>query len=153
MQSIPIDYFDKQQTFYLVDRLPTVKFHITQINKFHSESCIYAIPNRGWWGLMSQCITDSSSFGLSVPNSFDMLVFYNKNVLMVTSDLTPPDRLRNNGVVITSKRRHFDVITSKWRRFDVITTFLLRHVFSGTRQMVVIVPSSLLQFHRIYVIT
>ena len=59
---------------------------------------------------------------------------------------TPADTLRNNDVVITSKRRHFDVITSKWRRFDVITitskwrrfdvitTLLLRHVFSGTCQ-------------------
>ena len=36
-------------------------------------------------------------------------------------------RLMTN-VVITSKRRHFDVITSKWRRFDVIMTSLLRHV-------------------------
>ena len=34
------------------------------------------------------------------------------------------DTLRNNCVVITSKRRHLDVITSKWRRFDVITTLL-----------------------------
>ena len=41
------------------------------------------------------------------------------------------DTLRNNCVVITSKRRHFDVNTSKWRRFDVITTLLLRHVFRG----------------------
>ena len=38
---------------------------------------------------------------------------------------------RNNNVVITSKRRHFDVITSKWRCFDVITTSLLRNVFAG----------------------
>ena len=40
------------------------------------------------------------------------------------------DTVRNNDVVITPKRRHFDVITSKWRRFDVITTLSLRHVFS-----------------------
>ena len=44
---------------------------------------------------------------------------------------TPANTLRNNDVVITSKR-HFDVITSKWRRFDVITTLLLRHVFRGS---------------------
>ena len=31
---------------------------------------------------------------------------------------------RNDDVVITPKRHHFDVITSKWRRFDVITTLL-----------------------------
>ena len=43
----------------------------------------------------------------------------------------PADTLCNNDVVITSKRRHFDVITSKWRRFDVITTLSLRHVFTG----------------------
>ena len=35
----------------------------------------------------------------------------------------PADTLRNNDVVITSKRRHFDVITPKWLCFDVITTF------------------------------
>ena len=44
--------------------------------------------------------------------------------------VTPVDTLRNNDVVITPKRRHFDVITSKWR-FDVITTLLLRQVFGG----------------------
>ena len=43
----------------------------------------------------------------------------------------PANTLRNNNVVITSKRRHFDVTTSKWRRFDVTTTLLLRHVFRG----------------------
>ena len=43
----------------------------------------------------------------------------------------PLNTWRNNNVVITSKRRHFDVITSKWRRVDVITTLLLPHVFSG----------------------
>ena len=33
---------------------------------------------------------------------------------------TPLNTWYNNSVVITSKRRHFDVIMSKWRRFDVI---------------------------------
>ena len=42
-----------------------------------------------------------------------------------------PNTLRNNDVVIASKRRHFDVITSKWRRFDVIMTLLLRHMFNN----------------------
>ena len=41
----------------------------------------------------------------------------------------PADTLRNNDVVITSKRTHFDVFTTKWRLFDVITTLLLRHVY------------------------
>ena len=36
----------------------------------------------------------------------------------------PADILRNDDVVVTSKRR-------QWCRFDVITTSLLRHVFSG----------------------
>ena len=39
--------------------------------------------------------------------------------------------LRNNDVVITSKRRHCDVITPKWRSFDVMTTLSLCHVFKG----------------------
>ena len=43
----------------------------------------------------------------------------------------PLNTWRNNNVVITSKRRHFDVITSKWRRFGVITTSLLRNVSAG----------------------
>ena len=47
----------------------------------------------------------------------------------------PADTLHNNDVVITPKRRHFDVITSKWRRFDVKTTLLLRHVFGGITPM------------------
>ena len=33
--------------------------------------------------------------------------------------ITPAVTLRNNDVLFTSKRRHFDVNTSKWRRFDV----------------------------------
>ena len=43
----------------------------------------------------------------------------------------PADTLRNNDVVVTSKRRRFDVITSKWRRFDVITALLFCHMFIG----------------------
>ena len=43
----------------------------------------------------------------------------------------PPDKLRNNDIVNTPKRRHFEVIASKWQRFDVITTLLLRQVFGG----------------------
>ena len=46
-------------------------------------------------------------------------------------DFIPTDTLRNNDVVITWKRRHFDIITSKRRHFDVIMTLFLRHVFSG----------------------
>ena len=38
----------------------------------------------------------------------------------------PLNTWRNKKVIITSKRRHFNVITSKWRRFDLITTSLLR---------------------------
>ena len=41
--------------------------------------------------------------------------------------LIPLNTWRNNNVVITSKRRHFDVNVSKWRRFDVMTTSLLRN--------------------------
>ena len=50
----------------------------------------------------------------------------------VTSCHSPADTLRNNNVVITSKRRHFDVTMSKWHRFNVITTLLLRQVFGGS---------------------
>ena len=41
----------------------------------------------------------------------------------------PADTLRNNDIVISSNRRHFDLLTSKWRRFDVLTTLWLHHVF------------------------
>ena len=44
----------------------------------------------------------------------------------------PADPLRNNDIVITSKRRHFGVITPKWRCKHVTTTLLLCHVFDGT---------------------
>ena len=45
----------------------------------------------------------------------------------------PADTLSNNDVVITSKRRHFDVITAKWRRSfwrynDVIITSCVQWV-------------------------
>ena len=43
---------------------------------------------------------------------------------------------RNNNVVVTSKRRHFDVIMSKWRRFDVIKTLLLRYVGNITQRLI-----------------
>ena len=38
---------------------------------------------------------------------------------------------RINNVVITTKRRHFDLITPKWRRFDVLTTSILCYVSAG----------------------
>ena len=43
----------------------------------------------------------------------------------------PLNTWHNNNVVITPKRRHFDVIVSKCRRFDVITTSLLRNMAAG----------------------
>ena len=62
----------------------------------------------------------------------------NTSIVVPCSHFAPvrvrADKLRNDNVVITSKRRHFDVITSKWHRFDVITTLLLRHMFSGVLQ-------------------
>ena len=54
----------------------------------------------------------------------------------VTDLSNPLNTWRNTNVVITSKRRHFDVITSKWRRFDVITTLLLRNVFAGNYRQI-----------------
>ena len=43
------------------------------------------------------------------------------------------DTLCNNDVVITSKRRHFDVVITKLRCFDVIMTLLLCRAFGGLR--------------------
>ena len=51
--------------------------------------------------------------------------------LVATKVVRLAGQWRNNNVIITSKRRHFDVITSKRRRFDVITTSLLRKVSTG----------------------
>ena len=62
---------------------------------------------------------------------FERIFWSSRNV----SETPPGDHLlntwRNNNVVITSKRRHFDVITSKLRRFDTIMTSLLRNVSDG----------------------
>ena len=65
--------------------------------------------------------------------------FFYRFQLKIKSTVTHPCRSplktwRNNNVVITSKRHHFDVITSKWRRFDVKTTSLSRHVSSRSVQ-------------------
>ena len=65
----------------------------------------------------------------SSPNRPNIILFHRlvhgTSHLMTLGDTTTPvpplNTWRNNNVVITSKRRHFDVITSKWRRFDVIT--------------------------------
>ena len=62
--------------------------------------------------------------------SCDVIMLYFPCCFIVLCHV-PADTLRSNDVLITPKRRHFDVITSKWRRFDVITTLLLRYVFSG----------------------
>ena len=43
----------------------------------------------------------------------------------------PLNAWRGSGVIVASKRRHFDVITSKWRRLDVVRTSLLRGVSTG----------------------
>ena len=77
---------------------------------------------------ISSCSKDSMDNMLSsvavVPPNFMMVILY-------WFGTCPLNTWRNTNVVITSKRRHFDVITSKWRRFDVITTLLLRNVFAG----------------------
>ena len=65
------------------------------------------------------------------PNSRQAIVWTNDGLVYWRMYAYPANTSRDNDVVITSQRRHFDVITSKWRRFDVITTSLLRHVFSG----------------------
>ena len=62
---------------------------------------------------------------------------------VITWSNGPLNTWRNNNVVTTSKRRHFDVITSKWRRLDVITTSLLRNVFAGGEQFVWFLMASL----------
>ena len=49
-------------------------------------------------------------------------VYHDESIDILFVPIFPPETLHNNDVVITSKRRHFDVITSKLRRFDVITT-------------------------------
>ena len=43
----------------------------------------------------------------------------------------PLNTCRNDYVVVTTKRRHFDIIMSKWHRFHVTTASLLRNVSSG----------------------
>ena len=68
-------------------------------------------------------------------NEVVALDHYLDQSLKNTTGKNPANTSRDNDVVITSQRRHFDVITSKWRRFDVITTLLLRHVFSGKSQI------------------
>ena len=77
------------------------------------------------------------SFGLDnrfTPNRRHAIVLTNKSPVQrrIYAVLDPEDPLRNNDVVITPKRRHFDVITFKWRRFVIIMTSLLRHVFRGS---------------------
>ena len=65
----------------------------------------------------------------------NMLIIENPNSVAALCDKAerhvPLNTWRNNNVVITSKRRHFDVITSKLRRFDVTTMSLLRNVSAG----------------------
>ena len=72
------------------------------------------------------------AFFYGMPHEVELDGKEKENVLTDTLRYTPADTLRNNDVVITSKRRHFDVIMSKSRRFDVITTSLLRNMFSRT---------------------
>ena len=53
------------------------------------------------------------------------MIHQKERFVVITLFHLPADTLRNNDVVITSKRGHFDVITSKWRRYDAITTLSL----------------------------
>ena len=62
--------------------------------------------------------------------SFTILNGNTVALIVLIPEHSPTNTLRNNDVVITSKR-HFDGIASKWRRFDVISTLLLRHFFQG----------------------
>ena len=77
---------------------------------------------------------ESAHFPPNIPTKNTTLIIYScniwqKNSLVYASVCVHPlNTWRNYNVVITSKRRHFDVVTSKWRRFYVITTSLLRNV-------------------------
>ena len=57
-------------------------------------------------------------------------------IIVVDKRDYPPNTWRNDNVVITSIRRHFDVITSKWRRFGVIKASLLRNMSAGKSALV-----------------
>ena len=76
-------------------------------------------------------ITSGGNNQTSVNMKFQCLFTIVFSKLLSHVDRISANTLRNNNVVITSRRRHFDVITSKWRRSDVITTSLLRHIFRG----------------------
>ena len=61
-------------------------------------------------------------------NSWNIGCICTRTATSLPNGRCPLNTWRNNNIVITSKRRHFDV---KWHRFDVITTSLLRYVFVG----------------------
>ena len=51
----------------------------------------------------------------------------------------PTDTLGNNGVVITSKWRHFDVITSQWHRLDVIMYYVMCQMGNHQEDLILLV--------------
>ena len=88
-----------------------------------------------WYNTMDECISSSHINSCwSLIMCFDVCVALEVKFIMFRVCSIPLNTWRNNNVVITSKRRHFDVITSKWRRCDVITTSLSRDVFAGMWQ-------------------
>ena len=115
-----------------------------------------SIPQILWDGITCPCpwyllLTEHSQFALWFvllwfdKSRFRILQRYytgTETILNSTQHHTEPIRAqvldgllslntwRKNNVVITSKRRHFNVTTSKWRRFDVITTSLLHKLLS-----------------------
>ena len=80
-----------------------------------------------FYGSNSQHVSNGSewrNFGAGANDHFHRHV----NVSPGLNMISPTEHMRNNDVVITSKRRHF---ASKYRRFDVITTSLLCNVPAG----------------------
>ena len=73
-------------------------------------------------GSQATCLADHSSLHIMVSN----LIIIMSNVVYHKAPYWVHFYFFYN-VVITSKRRHFDVIMSKWRRFDVITTLYRRN--------------------------
>ena len=86
-----------------------------------------------WWLCIQEPTSNISTESLSTFKCVPA-----KKIIICNADAVPADTLRNNDVIITSKRRHFDVITSKLRRFHVITMLLLRHKFGGILQVILV---------------
>ena len=118
MISIVFDYICIMLNLAFVQACIVHVFRHVCIHACMNAECVYSGTVRCRYGAVNFLTMIHKRQLMGLPLGWGMGVF-------------PLNAWRGSGVIVASKRRHFDVITSKWRRLDAVGTSLLRGVSAG----------------------